>query len=388
MFFRRSLRVETENLDEIVFGTGVLASGGGGDAYIGKLILARSLAKYGPCDLLDPARVKDNALVLVVGAIGASTIFLERFPNLDALAKAVSAAERLLGRKVDALVAAEAGGLNATLPISVGLRLGLPVIDADGMGRAFPQGQMMTYGIYGGRASPMFLVDDHLNVAIIEVDDNLKAEQLSRCMVDRMGNSAMAAAYPMSGRYFKTAAVRNVLRLSRDIGRAALTAQLEKRDCLAALVKFFAGKGRRFATSLFEGKIVDVRRETGGGFVNGAVALQGENTNERCIVEFQNENLIASVNGRTAALVPDIITVLESETAQPITTENLRYGQRVAVFGLAAPELLRTPQALHIVGPGAFGINEPYRPIEALAASARRSPENSNAEASRCLSRG
>lgn len=374
MFFKRSLQITAGNLDEIFFGTCVLASGGGGDAYIGRLILERALATYGPCQLLDPARVKDGALVLVVGAIGASTIFLERFPNLDALARAVAAIESRLGRKVDALVAAEAGGLNATLPIAAGLRLGLPVIDADGMGRAFPQGQMMTYGIYGGRASPVILVDDRLNTVVVETEDNFKAEELSRHMVDRMGNSAMAAVYPMSGKYFKTAAVRNTLRLSRDIGRAALAARREKRDPHDALVEYFAGaRGhRRFAATLFTGKIDDVRRETGGGFVRGAVALQGEAADDRCVVEFQNENLIVLINGRIVALVPDIITILERETAEPITTENLRYGQVVTVFGLAAPELLRTPQALPIVGPRAFGIDEDYRSIEALAAGARQ----------------
>ena len=80
-------------------------------------------------------------------------------------------------------------------------------------------------------------------------------------------------------------------------------------------------------------------------------------------MEFRNENLIARVNGRTVALVPDIITLLEQETGKPITTENLRYGQRVSVFAIEAPPLLRTPEALQVVGPRAFGYDCDYRPL-------------------------
>jgi uncharacterized protein len=369
MFFKRALCIDADNLQELVFGTAVLASGGGGDPYIGQQILKQALGKHGPAKLLDPARVRDKALVVAVGAIGASTIFLERFPSLDALAGVVAAMESRLGRKVDALVASEAGGLNATLPIALGLRLGRPVIDADGMGRAFPEGQMMTYGIYGGRAAPMILADDQLNMVVVDADDNYKAEQLARSAVRSMGNSAMAAAYPMTGKFFKSAAIWNTITLSHNIGRAALTARREKRDPHAALERFFSTgrKAQRFAGTLFMGKVVDVACKTGGGFVRGTVTLESERCSARCIVEIQNENLAVQIDERIVALVPDIITMLEQETAEPITTENLRYGQRVNIFGLAAPELLRTPEALKIVGPRAFGIDHDYLPIEVLA---------------------
>jgi DUF917 family protein len=53
--------------------------------------------------------------------------------------------------------------------------------------------------------------------------------------------------------------------------------------------------------------------------------------------------------------VPDLIMNLELETGEPITTEMLRYGQRVAVIGLPVHDLMKTPRALEIVGPAAFG---------------------------------
>jgi DUF917 family protein len=83
-------------------------------------------------------------------------------------------------------------------------------------------------------------------------------------------------------------------------------------------------------------------------------------------LEFQNENLIAWRNGAVCAMIPDIITIMDRETADSITTDRLKYGQRVKVLAAAAPHMLRSAEALSFVGPSAFGFAEDYVPIEAL----------------------
>ena len=65
------------------------------------------------------------------------------------------------------------------------------------------------------------------------------------------------------------------------------------------------------------------------------------------------------------ACVPDLICVLDTETGEPITTEQLRYGQRVTVLGIPCSSKLRTPQALEVIGPQAFGYGEvTYVPMD------------------------
>ena len=59
--------------------------------------------------------------------------------------------------------------------------------------------------------------------------------------------------------------------------------------------------------------------------------------------------------------MPDLICVLDAETAEPITTEGLRYGQRVRAIALTPPEVMRTPEALTVWGPRAFGLECDYR---------------------------
>ena len=72
------------------------------------------------------------------------------------------------------------------------------------------------------------------------------------------------------------------------------------------------------------------------------------------------------VDGVLKAIVPDLVCIVDRETAQPIPTEKLRYGQRVAVIGCSASDLLRTPESLACMGPAAFGEIAEYVEIERL----------------------
>ena len=58
------------------------------------------------------------------------------------------------------------------------------------------------------------------------------------------------------------------------------------------------------------------------------------------------------------ACVPDLICIAEQESGEPIATEEVRFGVRVAVLVLPAAPPLTTPQALTVVGPEAFGYTD------------------------------
>jgi DUF917 family protein len=104
-----------------------------------------------------------------------------------------------------------------------------------------------------------------------------------------------------------------------------------------------------------------------GGFARGVVNLEGTgpNAGQTLKIDFQNENLVARTgDDEILAVVPDLICLVDEDTAEPITTEILRYGLRVVVVGIPAPELLKTPEALEVIGPAAFGYPEvQYKPL-------------------------
>jgi DUF917 family protein len=58
--------------------------------------------------------------------------------------------------------------------------------------------------------------------------------------------------------------------------------------------------------------------------------------------------------------------LVDEQTGDPVTTEMVRFGIRVAVLGMPAPEQLKSAEALAVVGPQAFGYDVPYRALPGL----------------------
>lgn len=52
--------------------------------------------------------------------------------------------------------------------------------------------------------------------------------------------------------------------------------------------------------------------------------------------------------------------MIDSDRGEPVTTEEVKYGIRVAVVAMAADPQLKTERALKIVGPRAFGYDFDY----------------------------
>jgi len=82
-----------------------------------------------------------------------------------------------------------------------------------------------------------------------------------------------------------------------------------------------------------------------------------------------NEYLLAMQGSKCLASVPDLICAIDADTAQPVTAESVRYGQRLIIIGIDAPELMLTETALSCVGPQAFGFDLDFVPIARLALS-------------------
>jgi len=346
----------------LALGAGILGTGGGGNPYLGRLRLEHQLRLNGaPCPVLRADELPDDALVAGVGMMGAPTVDIEKIPAGDEVARTVRALEAHLKRDFSALVISEIGGSNAMEPVICCLQLGLPVLDGDGMGRAFPELQMDTFSIGGIPASPMALGDCHGNIAIFDrLNSPEQAEAWARNLTIEMGGSAALVMSIMTGAQLKTTLVRGTLTLALNMGRAVLRARRHRQEALAPAIAAL-GNGR----VLFEGKIVDVARRTVQGFARGRTRLQAfDDPRQHMDIVFQNENLVAWREGEVLCSVPDLITMVTLEDGTPLGTEMLRYGLRVAVIGMPAVRELKTPAALAVVGPAAFGYAEvPFRPL-------------------------
>ena len=350
------------DLDAIEIGAAILGTGGGGNPYIGKLRCREELKKGRRIPVIPLAELPDDALVVSLGGIGAPVVGVEKIEEGEECLRALRALEKELGVKVDALISAEIGGANSMEPMLTAAQAGLPVVDGDGMGRAFPEMQMCTWSIYGHREAPAAMADEKGNIVIIRnTPDDVWLERIARSVVIAMGAAAGLATQPMRGDFVKRAAVPNTITQALNLGRAVLQAHRTNSDPVQTVIDQERGK------LLMTGKIVDLQRHLKGGFAVGHIMLEGFGNflGDNGRIDLQNEFLVFWRNQIVEVCTPDLIVVLDSDTGLPITTEMLRYGQRVAVLGLPAHPLMRSPEALKVVGPTAFGYSEiTFNPME------------------------
>lgn len=356
--------VTAAQVADIARGAAILGTGGGGDPYIGRLLAEQAIRRHGPVRLVDVDEVPGDAVVVPVAMMGAPTVMVEKPPSGGEIHTALAALQEVLGREITHLACAEAGGINSTIPFVAAAQTGLPLLDADGMGRAFPELQMLLPTLIGVTTTPMAVADEKGNSALIRTEDNRWAERFARSVTIDMGCSAMTTQYMLRGTQLRDGMVPGTLTLVERLGAAVREAR-GHRDPIADATKVLGGH------RLFTGKVADVVRRTSGGFARGTAVLEGTGTYDgrRMELEFQNENLVARRDGTVVASVPDLICVLESDTGEPVTTEGLRYGFRVSVVGAPCDPRWRTDAGLALVGPGYFGYDHGYVPVERLAAT-------------------
>ena len=351
-----------EDFECLAIGAGILGTGGGGNPYLAKIRTNKYLNEGSTITLVDIDSLPDDALVVSVGGMGAPTVGIERLPRGDETYRAMRGLEQYLGKKFTHLIAGEIGGGNAFAPMIVAAQSGLPVIDGDGMGRAFPELQMDTFMIAGIPPSPAVLADhvDHITV-FDNIDDPKTLERFARVVTIQMGGAAGLALSVGSKETVRDAAIPDTTSLAMAIGAAVIQARSGRGNPVDAALSVTGGE------RLFEGKIVNVARRNEDGFAKGILELDGtgKHAGDRIEIDFQNENLIVRTpSGETLAIVPDLICLVDEDTAEPITTEIVRYGMRVVVLAIPAPEQLKTEQALKFVGPAAFGYPDvPYIPM-------------------------
>jgi DUF917 family protein len=353
------------DLPDLARGATLLGTGGGGDPYIGRMLVEQVLGDR-EITILDPDELADDLFVIPTAQMGAPTVMIEKIPAGTEPTLALRTLEGHLGRRADATMPIECGGINSMIPLIVAAETGLPVVDADGMGRAFPELSMETFAVYGVHGSPLALAGERGETVVIDTgDDDRQMEWLARGVTIRLGGVGHIAEYAMSGADVRRTAVPRTLSMALNLGRAIRLAREQHLSPFEAVTRTLSATLYSEVRELFIGKVVDVERRTTDGFAKGQATVSGLGSEGTLEILFQNENLVARRDGDVVAIVPDLICVTDLETGDPITTEGLRYGQRVRVLGISTPAMMRTPEALSAFGPRAFGLDDPFVPVEA-----------------------
>jgi hypothetical protein len=352
--------VTAEEIEDLAVGAWILGTGGGGSPYLALLNLRRLYREGTVCHLMEAAELDDDDLVAVVSNMGAPLVGQERLTDPRTVARAVTMMEEYLGRRFRAVMSLEIGGGNALQPFMAAALLARPVVDADCMGRAFPEAQMTSFAIHDLRMYPLTLVDVRDNAVVVARAASWTwMERLSRRACVEVGSIAATCKAPRTGREVKDCAILGSTSKAVAIGRAVRAARRAHRDPVEALLEATGG------LRLFAGKIQDVARRTTEGFLRGTAVVEGLDAfrGQAFTLAFQNEFAVGWHDGVPRVMTPDLICVLDAVSGEAIGTETLRYGQRVVVVALPAPPVLLTPKGLEHVGPRAFGYDLEFRSV-------------------------
>src|SRR5579863_5314279 len=278
--------ITLDDIEALAVGAWILGTGGGGSPYLGLLNMRRRYAEGHRVTLMSPFDLADDDRVAVVSNMGAPLIGQERLADSRNIARAVEIQEEYCGQKFRAVMSLEIGGGNGIQPLMAAAHLGLPVVDADTMGRAYPEAQMTSVAVGDLRPYPCALYDPRGIEAIVAHVPNWKwMERASRKICTEMGSIASTCKAPRTGAEVKEWGIHFTTSKAIGIGRRVREARRLHTDPIAAVLDEAGGR------LLFRGKVIDVSRRTTEGFLRGSAAIEGldDDRGSRLELAFQNE---------------------------------------------------------------------------------------------------
>lgn len=353
-----------QELLDLVDGAAIFSAGGGGDPESGYKIADKLASEGCTANLVSPSEVPDNAKIVNFACVGATTAIEY---DSDAAVKTLKVLEEYAGLSAFATIPVELGGFNTLAALDVASRSEIPAVDADGAGRSVPEVHLKVYTIDDIPLAPMAIADVHAkNMVIVkETSDSKAAERIARVLASEWGNSAYTARRILTGEQVKTSSVQLSLSKSMQVGKLLRKAV----DPIKAVLKETGGY------VLFEGVVDSVERKTEAGFTFVSVNLHGMREYSGRVFDFgaKNEVLVAHVDGKLAAIAPDIITPVHPETGKCITAEKIEKGDKLTILGLPAPQKWRTKKGLELWKDvlQRANIMEEYEFIEKLVQSSR-----------------
>lgn len=362
------MEFDQTNLAAFARGCDVLGSGGGGSAMDGLPLALYAVAEHGPVRVVELSDLPADELVMPCAYIGAPEVYVERIGTGRESVGIRAQVEAHFGRRAAALMCTEVGGFSGPGSVALAAHAGLPLLDADGMGRAFPGVEQVAMQVAGVAASPSVLADEHERVVMVQAESGEWLERLARNVISAFGDRGVSSEYVMTAGEAAGSVVAGSISRATGIGRVldeCATAGTSTTAAVERLAEEFGGI--RLAECRVTG-VHTVRAAATASMLNNArrtVLLEGVNGDEGRWLRLEAGHEFHAVleDGELRATVPDIITVFDVHSGEPVLVKDLRYGMRVVVLALPCPPMWREPRALELVGPRAFGLAIDYVPL-------------------------
>jgi len=374
--------LDKKDIEPLLRGLAVFGTGGGGSPDFGRLIMEHDFTCGRQYTLVDPEDIADDSVVVSGGIMGSVKAvdtasyesIVDRWEKDFELLKAFQLMERFVGKKIDYIVPFELGGLNVPVMLSLGARMGVPVINGDALGRAAPETQMTSFLGHGVSITPMSMVDDIGNRVVVEsVNDVLFPDRIGRWMVTHAGGMGANSHYPMTGRQLKESVVPKTITRALEIGRRMGQAREGRQSIAQLLAELVGGE-----VLVERGQISSIEEEDKSGWLHQVVRVvdKGEPDREFRIV-VKNEAMLCFVNDSPVCMFPDLIMMLDPGTGKGVMTSELKIKQELSiVIAPCHPRLREAAQSAYgkeAFNPARYGYGElKYIPVELLSKESNR----------------
>lgn len=367
-----------EDVDALLEGVAILGTGGGGNPEWGRMILENDLARGRSWRIVPLEAVPDDWTIVCGGIMGSVKALeaigfdrvLENWESSFPLLDVTQYMESLLGRKIDAMIPFEAGGLNTPIVLTLASRMGIAAIDADALGRSAPETQMTSWHGLGIEVTPMPLADSMGNIVVVSrAREATYVDEVGRFVVTKGGHLGANNHHPMTGAQCKATSIPGTFSASVALGRAVMEARASGGDPVATVVRQLNAK------HLIYGRIESLREEERMGFYFTTVQLAGigKDAGKSARLVIKNEAMACFLEGRPVTIFPDPIYMLEPGTGRGYMSVELKEGMEVVILGRAAHprlrEALKSEAGRKAFSPARYGETElEFRPIEELTA--------------------
>ena len=366
--------------DDFVRGLTFMGTGGGGRPASGRELLYAHIDVGEPLGWTDLEALDDDGWACCAFTMGSTA---PRPPDFNqdrawpeygtralgsALPRAIRELEEYVGKQISVVFALELGAANTPGPLHAAAELGLKVADGEGCGRAVPEASQILPALHGKEMWPASVCDEWGNVLILKRATSLDvAEAIGKGisvitkLPDPYAYCGMAC-YLIPVAEMKTMVVPGSLSRAFALGQAIRRAREAGHDPVDAAIRSVNG------WRLFEGTITGRDWQNSKGYQVGITDITGvgDDAGHNFRIWFKNEHHISWRDGQPFVTSPDLLSVVQANTAEPITNTYLAEGDQVVVIGMRAPAPLQTPEAVAALGPKHFGFDLEFRPIESL----------------------
>ncbi len=333
-------------LEDIILGSTLLASGGGGSPHDALNFLIKEIRNK--VTLLDPGDSPDETTGICVAGLGAPSALREQGLRAEPIYAYEAMKNIMAVNKVnlDCLVPAEIGPVNIAIAFYVASQKNIPVVDADGCGRSVPELNTTLFAIYKIASSPFVITNKAGDTIVVHLADPLNiamADTIARAASVSFGMVAGLAIWPVNMATIKKFLVLNSLSKVEQVGKAIREARETGKDPVKEATVVAGGK------ELFRGKIEKIQMKTAESWDFGRTTIKGMDNykGKTFMIDFRNENMIAWQEGKPIIMAPDLITMMTTE-GEPVTNADTKEGMEIAVIGIKAPEpWMRTPEGFN-----------------------------------------